>query len=117
MTLSKKNDAEAMNTVGEGEDTANFAVGDPKGEWFVNSGKFPMIDTESSTRFEAGVPTLATRTEWVNNQIEAGSLDEAEAPDGAKGKAVKDVTPSVDETPKSDDTSAGNGMQSAVQGS
>jgi len=110
-------DAKAMNTVGEGEAAATFRVADPKGEWFATVTEFPLIDTESGTRFEGRVPTRATRTSWVQSQLDARAMTEVEQPAEAKGKAATTVDPSIDESPKSDDTHMGNGMQTGVAGS
>lgn len=119
MTLSstKPKDAEAMNTKGEGDSLASFAVANPKGEWFVNKGQYPMIDAVSGARFEAGVPTLAEKTTWVDSQIDAKSLEACDAPEDATGKAAKTVTEGAVETPVDPAaTGMGAGMQSGVAG-
>jgi len=117
MSLNKSKDAAAKdaNVVGEGEGSPSFNVVDAKGEWFASKAQYPMIDAEGGARFEAGVPTRAIRTEWVVKQIEAGVLEEVDAPADAKGKAASTENPALDERPtEGADQTMGNGMQSAV---
>lgn len=115
-TQSKPAAAQASNTEGEGDDVASFNVKDPDGKWYVAK-SFPLIDPESGTRFEAGTPTRATETNWIKNQVLNRAMTEVEQPEDAKGKAATKVNPDIDETPKADADSMGNGMQSSVAGS
>lgn len=114
-TQSKPKDAQASNTVGEGDDTRTFAVADPKGDWFVSKGQYPLIDSENGTRFEAGTPTRAIKSRWVEQQLTVGALVAVDAPEDAKGKAATVVDPAVSsEKPPADAGSPGPGMQSGV---
>lgn len=118
LNISKQKDAEASNTKGEGDAESTFNVADSSGEWFTAKGLYPLIDTDSGTRFEAGVPTRATHTKWVDSQIQAGAMQAVDKPADAKGKAATEPNPAVDESPKSGEPGpAGPGMQSAVAGS
>lgn len=120
LTKSSAADMKAANVVGEGEGLSTFNVADPKGTWFQSVAQFPLIDPETGTRFEAGVPTRATMSAWVQLQIDNHAMAECDAPEDAKGKAAATVTPGVDETSKTDSSapgSMGNGMQSGVTGS
>lgn len=110
-------DAKDMNVVNEGDAAATFRVADPKGDWYASRTDFPLIDTDSGTRFEGRVPTRATMTRWLQNQIDAHAMDAVDAPAEAKGKAATTVDPSIDESPLVVDPHMGNGMQSAVAGS
>lgn len=70
----------------------DFKVADKNGSWLISSARFPFVDPESNTRFEPGVATKATVTDWVKTQKEAGWLAETADPmaDPAKEEAKKD---------------------------
>lgn len=46
----------------------NLKVYDPKGQWFVNTGKFSFVDPTNDCRFDPGVPTQVLQTDWVKAQ-------------------------------------------------
>ena len=117
--LSSKEDAKAANVEGEvGGPGPTFKVADSSGEWFRSKSQYPLIDAISGTRFEAGVTTRATHTDWVDKQIDAGAMEAADAPEDAKGKAAKTADPALNDSPKAQPGSdMGAGMQTAVAGS
>lgn len=114
LTPTKPADAKAMNTAADGAAPASFNVVDSDGSWYVNKGVYPIIDAEGGARFEPGVPTRAIGTQWVENQVKAGSLEKVDAPADAKGKAAKTPDPSLDERPPEGDVTDTGGMKSAV---
>lgn len=46
----------------------NFRIYDEKGQWFVNTGRFTLVDGDSKIPFDPGMPTKATETEWLKSQ-------------------------------------------------
>ena len=42
---------------------------DKDGEWFQNFGSYPLADGESGTVFQPGVPTKASVTKWLAQQL------------------------------------------------
>lgn len=44
---------------------SDIKIADPKGQWYLNTALFRMYDPESNTYFEPGVPTKATKTDWL----------------------------------------------------
>lgn len=118
LNVSKPADAKAANVEGEGGGAATFNVVDADGKWYRAKGQYPIIDPEGGARFEAGVPTRAIYTSWIQHQIDAGGMEEVDPPADAKGKAARTPDPALDERPPETSPDAtGSGMKSGVEGS
>lgn len=76
-------------------------VFDSSGSWFLHTGVYPLVDGESGARFDPGVPTKATPTDWVKAQPsiqpsnEAGEVGDAlnKAPEPAQAPAKAPAAP------------------------
>lgn len=55
-------------------------VFDSKGSWFVSQAQFPFVDPTNGCRFEPGVPTQTTQTEWMKDQPMIKVWKDPEAP-------------------------------------